>query len=334
MSLVPIVYTHTDAGAPQLTGQVGSLVALLDAVLVNGYGTGVDAKPPAGWSLAFSGLNKRAYRNDPILFSGTYFRVDDSNAISGSNARAAYVRAFEQMTGIDSGVNGAPSVAQLESGDTWTKSIALSALARPWAVIATAKWFYLFIDVAGNGLAATSPQFAGDLTSYVPGDRYAFAVSNGMGGAAHAGGSATPSHFFYARGQSSTVPVAGQGAYLLRAANGAPGAVAAVTVVSRATVAGATNNAFGNVGETYPSAINGGLFAEEIFVKEGSYQIRATLPNCYAPLHNKPFPDMERLVGLSGFEGAEILAKTYRAQVHTNSGNDGQLLFDLTTPVA
>ena len=38
------VYRSDDAGAPNLTGAAGSLIAILDAVLVNGYG----AKPAAG----------------------------------------------------------------------------------------------------------------------------------------------------------------------------------------------------------------------------------------------------------------------------------------------
>lgn len=32
------VYQSTDSGAPSLTGQTGTLVSLLDACLVNGFG--------------------------------------------------------------------------------------------------------------------------------------------------------------------------------------------------------------------------------------------------------------------------------------------------------
>ena len=34
----PTIYRSTDASAPVLTGEVGKLVDLLDACLVNGYG--------------------------------------------------------------------------------------------------------------------------------------------------------------------------------------------------------------------------------------------------------------------------------------------------------
>lgn len=40
------IYKHTDASAPQMTSAAGSLLAVLDACLVNGYG----AKSAAGWS--------------------------------------------------------------------------------------------------------------------------------------------------------------------------------------------------------------------------------------------------------------------------------------------
>jgi hypothetical protein len=54
------VYRSTDASAPVLTGQVGSLTALLDAVLVNGYG----ALSAAGWTIAQTTTNKRGYKQN------------------------------------------------------------------------------------------------------------------------------------------------------------------------------------------------------------------------------------------------------------------------------
>lgn len=334
MSLVPLVFKSTDAGAPQLTGQVGSLVALLDAVLVSGYGVGTESRPGAGWALAFSGLNKRVYRNDPALFSGAYLRVDDSNTVAGSNARAAHVRAFETMTEIDAGQNGAPTVAELANGDTWTKSLTLNAVIRPWVVIATAKWFYLFVDIGDYGMRFAIPQFAGDLDSFVPGDRYAFCVSSGLGGGPHSGGSLVPSYVLYATSAFYQEVTAGRGAYILRAASGVVGAVSLTPGLPRTTnSASATTSSFGGGGGAYPSVISGGLFAEEVLMRERANVARGRLPNCYAPLHPRPFDDMSLLVGLSGFEGGEVFAKSYRGGAHSQSNNDGQVLFDLTTPV-
>lgn len=335
MTLVPNVYSSTDPSAPQLSGQAGSLVALLDAVLVNGYGTGADTKPGAGWTLAFSAANKRAYRINPVLFSGAYFRVDDSNSIAGGNARTAYVRAFEQMTDIDTGINGAPTVARSANGDNWTKSIALSAVARAWVVIATAKWFYLFVDVAGQGLEFAAANFAGDVDSYVPGDRYAFCVTSGLIAEPHTGGSLVPSYALFATTYMYEAVPGFRGAYILRAASGLVGARGLTPGLPRTTSAGiSSNSSFGGGGGAYPSMINGGLFAEEVLLREEPNAFRGRYPNCYAPLHPRPFNDMRRLVGLSGFEGREVLAKSYRAGAHNSSGFDGQVLFDLTTAVA
>ena len=54
---VPTVYRSDDASAPVITGTAGDLVMALDAILVNGYG----AKSAAGWTIAYTGANKRAY---------------------------------------------------------------------------------------------------------------------------------------------------------------------------------------------------------------------------------------------------------------------------------
>jgi hypothetical protein len=58
------VYRSTDASAPVLTGQVGSLTALLDAILVNGYG----ALTAAGWTIAQTTTNKRGYKQNTTGF--------------------------------------------------------------------------------------------------------------------------------------------------------------------------------------------------------------------------------------------------------------------------
>jgi hypothetical protein len=41
------IYRSTDGSAPVLTGQAGKLTDLLDAILVNGYGS----KTAAGWTI-------------------------------------------------------------------------------------------------------------------------------------------------------------------------------------------------------------------------------------------------------------------------------------------
>ena len=53
------LYSYTDVGAPSLAGNVlGGLPPILDACLVNGYGS----KAAAGWAIAYTGTNVRTYR--------------------------------------------------------------------------------------------------------------------------------------------------------------------------------------------------------------------------------------------------------------------------------
>ncbi|MFY0183259.1 hypothetical protein PV767_04155 [Stenotrophomonas rhizophila] len=335
MSTTPIVYLHTDAGAPQLSGLAGSLTALLDAILVNGYGVGAAAKPPAGWSLEFTALNKRAYRNDPVIGSGSYLSVDDSDTVSGGNARAAYVRAFEQMSSIGVGINGAPTVARMANGDTWAKSRLLTGVSRPWMAIATLKWLYLFMDNAGAGLDLAAAYFAGDIDSDVQGDSYGFVIANGLLGAPYSGSSGETAKLFYSRGRSANAVADGTGGYILRGVGGGPGAVPVVLTLPSTAPTTSTVSAFGREGGVYPSPVSGGLFLEEVYVREGAYLHRGRMPNCYCPQHPLAFADLEVIPSLSGLGGASVIAKQFTGTGTGVAGpSTGQLLFDITTSVA
>lgn len=127
------VYKSTDAGAPVLTGLVGSLILVLDACLVTGYG----GNTPAGWTKPYSGADKAVFK--PQGANG-YYRVDDSAARSAATyGVAAEIVAYETMTGVDSGVARIP----LTGSRYWLKSGARSSDARPWIIIADEFGFYL-----------------------------------------------------------------------------------------------------------------------------------------------------------------------------------------------
>lgn len=165
-------YDSTMAGAPALSGTVGALIGVLDACLVNGFGTvtlnslvvagnvatgtvnaghgfamiggavgpviaiagatpaGLNGtwciasvpgsttftfstagiadqaatgtitakRPPLGFSKAFSGTNKAAYRADDVASSRLYLRVADDGTGAATYAR---VRGFETMSDVD-----------------------------------------------------------------------------------------------------------------------------------------------------------------------------------------------------------------------------------------
>jgi hypothetical protein len=174
------VYRSTDASAPVLTGQVGSLTALLDAILVNGYG----ALSAAGWTIVQTTTNKRGYKqnvtgaNNP---SGMCLYVDDTGPGAGA-AREARVCGFETMSAITpTGTGQFPTAAQSTIGIgalVIRKSTTADATARPWTCIANGQTFYLFIesgDTLANPIATTTFVF-GDIKAYKPSDQYAVII--------------------------------------------------------------------------------------------------------------------------------------------------------------
>lgn len=173
------VYRSTDAGAPVLTGQVGSLAALLDAVLVTGYG----AKTAAGWSTGFSATNKRAYKQGAggNNTAGMYFYLDDTGPGAGA-AREARCCGFETMTAITpTGTGQFPGGSQTTiTGSMLTvrKSTTADATPRPWVIVANAYTFYLFVETGDSTtpFVGTYALMFGDFKSYKVGDQYAVMI--------------------------------------------------------------------------------------------------------------------------------------------------------------
>lgn len=137
------VYKSTDASAPVLNGLAGSLITVLDAVLVNGYG----AKAAAGWTKPYNGTNLAAYRQ--AAGSLFYLRVDDASPNATALGREAQLRAYEAMTAISTGTNPFPTVGQIAvSGLVVRKSGAMDATAVPWKIVADGRTVYIFTKPA------------------------------------------------------------------------------------------------------------------------------------------------------------------------------------------
>lgn len=322
-------FTYTDAGAPALSGQAGSLTALLDAVLVDGYGTGPSAKAPAGWSRIYSATNKRVYRGDVISGTGYLLRVDDTAAIG--NARHAWLRGYESMSAIDTGTNLVPTVAQVTDGALWQKSITADATARPWQIFANDKNAYVFLDCGGLGLGLAAPFAFGDLISHMPGDNHHFWLAcNTLTSYAGATGNYHGTMF---KGNTLASAVAtpslGQGAvgYIGRAYSGAPGSVLLGHVNEDFLGAACSGRSL----IAYPDPVSGGLLWGPAHMREASNVIRGKLPGIIVPLHNIPLPDQTKIIGLVGSDGIDAMVKSFRANNLSNSTYDGQVLIDLTT---
>lgn len=169
------LYKSTDGSAPTLTGQVGTLVTVLDAILVNGYGS----QTAAGWTKPYSGTNKAAYRNSTAAGNtGMYLNVDDSAAGTGG-AKEAHMTGYQTMSALATGTGQFPTSSQLNIGASPAGSVVLrksttaDSTARAWWCIADATCFYFFAETGDQ----TNPTgccsfFFGDIFSYASSDPY------------------------------------------------------------------------------------------------------------------------------------------------------------------
>jgi hypothetical protein len=144
----------TDDGAPSLTGETGSLYAVLKWAL-----------PQLGWTVEFdNGSDVVVFRNDGATGTGDYLRIDDNPANhDGVDARLANVRSYAAMVDIDTGADVVG-----DSGWMLTKSSTADNTPRAWAVIGDERYFWLLTDTSGTDNYAEI--YLGDIESDKPGD--------------------------------------------------------------------------------------------------------------------------------------------------------------------
>lgn len=157
-------YSHLDPDAPVLTQGAGKFIELLDAVLVNGYGS----QPPLGWTKEFSGTNIAVYRNDPTVpgSTGMYLRVDDINS------SYAQVSAYKTMSDINTGTDRIPNPSQYsQTAIYWHKLYSGNGTKR-WMIIGDERTFYGYNSISGSyptdDFYYSNPYGVGDFISYVP----------------------------------------------------------------------------------------------------------------------------------------------------------------------
>jgi hypothetical protein len=295
------VYRSTDASAPVLTGQAGSLITLFDAVLVNGYGS----KAAAGWTKPYSGTNKAAYR----LGAGTqfYMRVDDIGTTSAAYGR---VLGYESMSDVDTGTNGFPTNVQVGGGLYAHKSSTADSTARPWMIIACDRALYFFGQCAQTTFGATPAStdnqwFFGDIKSYKSGDAYQCAIvasiSATLSSATQLGHSAATSS------QSTT-----SGHYIARAYTQTGGATGAAKSSFRSGFFTSSGGAIGtNTLGQYPNPITGSLDMSPLMLCEigsgGSMLNRGQFPGLYEPQHSLPGTAYDTFSGTGALAGITFM---------------------------
>lgn len=132
------LYRWDDASAPLLHGLAGSMIAVLKACLVDGYG----AKSAAGWSVTMSDgppIYNAVFRNNTAGGGfGSYFAILDDGSATVSTGISARIRMWEAVTGYDTGTNGT-------TAKFFRKSSVASSTARPWVVIADDRFCYVIL---------------------------------------------------------------------------------------------------------------------------------------------------------------------------------------------
>lgn len=245
------VYASTDTSAPTLSGTAGDLITLLDAILVNGYGS----KPAAGWTKAFSGTNAASYQ----MAAGNQFYLDiNDNAPGAGGAKEARARGYETMSSVATGTGLFPTVAQMTNGVFIRKSTAASGTTRTWIAVADDRTLYLFID-SGDSLGYTGFMF-GDFYSVMTSDAFRTMI---IGRSTENDATATPENL--SRLSTSTL-AATNGHYAARSYTQLGSSVTIGKTSDSPASGGVAFLGGGNFG--FPQASDGGFVAAPVFLQQ------------------------------------------------------------------
>lgn len=151
------IYKSSDSGAPSFYGTTGSVIALLDACLVNGYGS----KVAAGWTKPLPNTGSGAFGQSYGCYhqpsgSGFYLFINDNGPNVTTLYRESWAVGWENLVSLSSSVSNTcgsgsgqfPTPAQLlTTGHTVIRKSATSdsSSLRQWVVAADSSSFYMFI---------------------------------------------------------------------------------------------------------------------------------------------------------------------------------------------
>ena len=313
------LYRSTDTSAPVLTGAAGGeLATLLDAVLVNGYGT----KSAAGWTTAYTGTNKRIYK--PGSGSGMLYHLLDDASFTGTS-RDAEIRGCESATGIDTVTNSFPTTAQCAlNAVNMRKSATADATARPWLIAADNRTVYGWVSTGDSAGLWVFWAF-GDFYSLVAGDKYNAMVigSNASKGSALGVGDTTSDILSYNLGALARH-------YNCRKASGAGTSEPASKTGNQSMLVGAAANYAVNGAIVYPNAADNDLWMGPIWVLDTtSATIRGRLRGLYQPFH--AYTNFSNGDTFSGDPAGAMAGKTFLVQLQQL--NPGAMIIETSATV-
>lgn len=348
-------YQSTDASAPVLSGTVGSLIAVLDACLVNGYGS----KAAAGWTKAFSGTNTAAYRMSAVDGTGFYLNVDDSGP-GGGGAREARMTGFETMSAIATGTGQFPLFSQLGIGIGATvmrKSVTADSTARKWYVLADDTYFVILPETGDfTNPIMTMPFSFGDIFSYRTNDLYrCFMIGRNAENT-----SFCLSEWFHAYLNSANILYHAMGGHFMaRNYNGVGSSlqVGKHTDLSRMSMGvslnqnndgsgsdgqflGTSNSisngsahcnmgcSYGNtVSFQFPNAVDGGLYMAPMWVHHSGF-VRGYMKGIWAPQHHLPMNHGDIFSGTGPLAGKSFIALSILSVFSGSSPAPGQVFLE------
>ena len=320
-------FFSSDASAPVLASAPGSLIQVLDACLVTGYGS----RTALGWSKVFSGTNKAVYR--AATGNRFYLRVDDSDN------DVARVIGYEQMSDVDTGIDPFPLNSQIAGGLYLRKT---NGVTGGWAVFGNATSFYFLPeteDVSWNSSSANSAGgqfFFGQFNSFRQGDAYATMI---IGSINNTLGYGNFGNFNASRSRIS-------GHYVARSSIGNTKSIWVGKTSSRGSVNvdGGSNTRnicgdYSDYGINYPDTVTGKLTFGKMVIYEYSVDSRSTstnillrgeLPGIWVPLqqgylHGDTFNGAAGNI-LSG--KSFITAKVYGRNVDNTQTRAGTAAFE------
>lgn len=311
-------YSSTDASAPVLTGENGKLVALMDAILHDGYG----ALSGAGWAITFTAANKRVYTQGAGS-NGRVLRLLDDGSLTGA-ARDCAWRGGLSASDIDtlSGAFPDPTTQEAVGSYCVRKSKTADNVARAWKCWADKKSFIIFIfneDVAGLPFVYAF----GDQDPFYT-DTYLTTI---MGGNV-SGAAALATTVDYCAITSAAVYTAVNKHYVPQPVSGTGGSKTLSKYVPRnvANVAALQGGA-----NTYKNGGDGNILLEPVELADPSpANIRGRWRGVWTPMHAATnFATGDTISGAGGYSG-----KTFEVMKGTAYGANGLFVIETSATLS
>jgi hypothetical protein len=162
-------YHSTMSGAPTLRYLAGSLIGILDACLINGFGS---QAAQGSWEKVFTGTNLAVYRSTDPNSTRLFLRVNDTAL---NDAR---VVGYETMSDVNTGTGPFPTGTQLSGGLYIRKSPQTTYDPRTWALYCDSRAFYFVCRPADPlyNYGWSSGLYFGDIVSYKSDDAFHCAI--------------------------------------------------------------------------------------------------------------------------------------------------------------